>query len=136
MHMRNVLFAAAALVLAVAAQAQSGALLLTPRDEVPAERAQLTQMRAQPGAAAVSAITLNRHAMDSNVISATVDGKTYRFAGRKTGPDEHGHEQWIGFDGANSLSLVRNAATVMGSMVVDGKPYAMTERTLTQGGAK
>ena len=129
------LFLAAGLALAALSAYADGVPLFTYSTAPPTAAQQEGANRFLPhrGVLSVDKIAINPAAMDSNIITATLDGKTVRFAGslKRIDVDEvmndgtkktSSHDAWGGYspDGA-LLSLVRHGGTRVNGSASDGK---------------
>lgn len=83
-------------------------------------------------------VKINPHALDSNVITVPIAGKTYRFVGRKTVSQmqviengqaaPHQMDSWSGDAGnLRVLLLSRTGDTVSGEISIDGDNYALMQ---------
>jgi len=86
-----------ALFVATAAHAD-GVPLFTPTTTVAyIDREYIENLKKDPLVASVTPMTLNRNAVDSDVITVTIDGNEYRFVGKKQPPSfkaEYNDERW------------------------------------------
>jgi len=61
--------------------------------------------------------------MDSTVISATIDGKDYRFVGKLEKQDANGFEHWNGRTEAGEMLMLTRSSTGVHGFVVGQKTY-------------
>jgi len=75
-----------------------GVPLFTPTTTVAyIDREHIENLRKDPLVASVTPMTLNRNAVDSDVITVTIEGNEYRFVGKKQPPSfnaEYNNERW------------------------------------------
>ena len=87
----------ALLVVATVAHAD-GVPLFTPTTTVAyIDREYIENLKKDPLVASVTPMSLNRNAVDSDVITATIEGNEYRFVGKKQAPSfkaEYNNERW------------------------------------------
>ena len=93
--MKPILFAL--LFVATVAHAD-GVPLFTPTTTVAyIDREYIENLKKDPLVASVTPMTLNRNAVDSDVITVAIEGKEYRFVGKKQPPSfnaEYNNERW------------------------------------------
>jgi hypothetical protein len=112
----------AALAISSAAFAQGAPLLLPAKEQTPAQKAYAEARSKKPDVVKVTPYTVDANALNSNVISITVEGKTYVFVGKREKMSAE-HESWSSHDGRNTAALVRSDKGVSGSLWLDGAPY-------------
>jgi hypothetical protein len=113
------------------AQAQSGVALTTPA----ATNAQAEAMKKEPGTAAVYPVKVNPSALESNVVTMEIEGKTYRFVGKKKSAQGthwvNGKEQaqtgdtWTGSDGPSTATFFREGSSVYGRIDAEGEMFVL-----------
>jgi hypothetical protein len=105
------------LFVATIAHAQSGVALFTPAASLSAAdqaRADL-MMKARPNIVSITPVTVNRNALDSNIITVQIAGREFRYGVRERYKKEGQSEEWYGSivggdpnEGTNNASLFRS----------------------------
>ena len=132
-----------ALFIATVAFADGVPLMAPAKAPTAADQAGQVELAKAPWVASVTPLTFNQYALDSNVITLTIEGKDYKFVGGKDAASDptmvngvltkSTTDGWTGDAGpGTSASFVRDGSSVTGQIFVNGTTYGLISGALVK----
>jgi len=113
-----------ALCLAPTIAIADGVNLIGPAPQMTAQ--QLKPYQDRHNVRSVVPIGFNRHAIESNIVNITIEGKTYRFAGSRRSGVVEGVDEWSGEAAAGvTAHISRKGDRALGLIRVGRKQYQL-----------